>query len=472
MAKLHTIDLFAGCGGLMDGFEQSGGFDTLACVEWEEAPCKNLVNRLRSRWGHENADKEVLRFDIQRTDELFHGFADPNYGVSKGLDSLIGNRKIDVLVGGPPCQAYSLAGRIRDEHGMRDDYRNYLFESYLKVVSRYQPDFFLFENVVGLLSASPDGEPIVKKIQAAFNIAGYAVIGDFRKAEFSLPDYGVPQNRKRIIILGVREKSFPHLASRIVDDFYTNIMPSMKREKKTVDQAIGDLPKFLPSVENGNVIYSLQGSREVANHVPRHHSVRDVKVFKLLTEDIESGRMEYVSIPKLKALYTEVTGKKSNIHKYYVLRRDQQSNTIPAHLFKDGFRHIHPDSTQCRTLTVREAARLQTFDDDYVFLGSMGDQYKMIGNAVPPAFAKILAEAIIEVYKRHCPEKLPREFRQDAHEVLQEYSARRYEQLLLAVEKRKARLSVTQKAKGVLGKVYSAKKKSSKNMAPKRRLKK
>ncbi len=106
MAKLSTIDLFAGCGGLMDGFQQSGFFNTLACVEWEEAPCRNLVNRLRTKWGHMNANQEVLRFDIQRTEELFNGYSDNEYGVSKGLDKLIGRAKVDVLIGGPPCQAY------------------------------------------------------------------------------------------------------------------------------------------------------------------------------------------------------------------------------------------------------------------------------------------------------------------------------------------------------------------------------
>lgn len=435
----------------MDGFEQSGVFDTLACVEWEEAPCKNLINRLRQKWGHENADKEVVRFDIQRTEELFSGFSDIEYGVSKGLDGLIAGRKVDVLVGGPPCQAYSLAGRIRDEHGMRNDYRNYLFESYLKVVERYQPDFFLFENVVGLLSAAPDGEPIVDKIRCAFDAAGYAVVDDFRRAEFSLPDYGIPQNRKRIIILGVRKASFPDNSLRIIDDFYTNIMPLMRRKKKTVQEAIGDLPKYIPSVERGKVVYTLQGRREVPNHTPRHHSPRDIGVFKLLTEDIESGRMEYVSIPKLKELYTQITGKTSNIHKYYVLRRDQQSNTIPAHLHKDGFRHIHPDSTQCRTLTVREAARLQTFDDDYVFVGSMSDQYKMIGNAVPPAFAKILAEAVVKIYRKYCPEKLPSGFDEKDFVSFRKDFSLRYEQMLLAVERKKARLVVAQREKGQKG---------------------
>ena len=407
MSKLTTIDLFAGCGGLMDGFEQSGAFDTLACVEWEYAPCKNLENRLRTKWGHNEASNEVLRFDIQRTKELFEGYDDEKFGSHPGLDKLLNGKKIDVIIGGPPCQAYSLAGRIRDENGMRDDYRNYLFESYLKVVNRYQPDFFLFENVVGLLSATPDGVPIADRIHAAFDNAGYCVIDNFRDAVFVLPDYGVPQNRKRIIILGVRKATFPNDCKKMVADFYDEIMPSLKREKRTVQEAIGDLPRLIPHVVNGEVEYRQEEDvKTVPNHVPRHHSTRDLKVFKLLTEDIESGRMQYVSIESLKKLYTAITGKESNIHKYYVLRRDEQSNTIPAHLYKDGYRHIHPDSSQLRTLTVREAARLQTFPDDFEFIGSMGDAYKMIGNAVPPAFAKILAQALVILYRKYMPARV------------------------------------------------------------------
>ena len=407
MTKLTTIDLFAGCGGLMEGFEQSKAFRTLACVEWESAPCRNLENRLRTKWGHQNAAAEVMRFDIQRTKELFEGYSDPEFGTHQGLDKLIQGKKVDVIIGGPPCQAYSLAGRIRDENGMRDDYRNYLFESYLKVVCRYLPDFFVFENVVGMLSATPDGVPIADRIRSAFEEAGYSVINDFRDAVFSLPDYGVPQKRKRIIILGVRKAAFPFEHQSIIDSFYREIMPSLKRRKRTVSEAIGDLPKLIPHVKDGKVEYSQEeGASCVPNHVPRHHSTRDLRVFKLLTEDIETGRMEYVSIESLKRLYTEITGKTSNIHKYYVLRRNEQSNTIPAHLYKDGYRHIHPDSTQLRTLTVREAARLQTFPDDYEFSGSMGDEYKMIGNAVPPAFAKILANAIAMIYAKFKPDRM------------------------------------------------------------------
>ena len=108
MAKIKAIDLFAGCGGLMDGFEQSGHYDTIAAVEWEKVPCQNLENRLRTKWKYSDADQRVLRFDIQRTDDLFKGWTDdPVYGSSIGLDKLIEDADgIDVIIGGPPCQAY------------------------------------------------------------------------------------------------------------------------------------------------------------------------------------------------------------------------------------------------------------------------------------------------------------------------------------------------------------------------------
>lgn len=398
---LTTIDLFAGCGGLMDGFQQSGHFSTLACVEWDKNPCDNLRHRLATKWKHSNATNEVICFDIQRTEELFSGFNDPTYGVHPGLDSLVKVRPVDVIIGGPPCQAYSIAGRIRDENGMQDDYRNYLFESYVKVVKRYTPKFFVFENVSGILSATPDGKPITERIREAFNQAGYYITPDLQGAIFDLTEFGVPQKRKRIIIFGVSQKAFPQKHKEIVADFYNRLMPSFKQSLKTVRDAIGDLPIWTPTVIDGKVVYHCSSKRPVLNHTPRSQSVRDLRVFKLLTEDIESGRCEYVSTDALKRLYTEVTGHISNIHKYYVLRWDQPSNTIPAHLYKDGYRHIHPDSRQVRTLTVREAARIQTFDDDFEFIGSMMHQYKMIGNAVPPKFSKILAEAVYSLWSSY-----------------------------------------------------------------------
>lgn len=414
--KYNTIDLFAGCGGLMDGFMQEGAYNTLACVEWEEYPCQTLAKRLKDCWGHKNAYQEVVRFDIQRTEELINGFDDPRYGKNNGLEKLVDGKIVDIVIGGPPCQAYSLAGRIRDPHGMRDDYRNYLFESYIRILNHFKPKFFVFENVMGMLSAAPDGTPIVDKIQKAFHEAGYEVIDDFKKAVYDVADFGIPQHRKRIIILGVRKDIFRKneenieldFTKTILADFYDVIMPSLKSDSKprTVKDAIGDLPVLLPSKEiikqNGHKYsHTPIQSKEVLNHNPRFHSERDQGVFKLLCEDIESGRNEYVTIDALKALYTKVTGKVSNIHKYYVLRWDEQSNTIPAHLYKDGMRHIHPDPKQARSITVREAARLQTFADDFEFLGPTMAQYKMIGNAVPSDFAKTIAKALHKILKKY-----------------------------------------------------------------------
>lgn len=405
--KIKSIDLFAGCGGLMDGFEQSGHYDTIAAVEWEKAPCRNLEIRLRDKWKYTDADQRVIRFDIQRTDELFTGWnQDPEYDDSVGLDKLINDASgIDVIIGGPPCQAYSIAGRVRDEKGMKDDYRNYLFESYIKVLERYKPKAFVFENVPGILSAKPGDRNIIEIIQESFDEAGYCLLGDLSKAIIDFAEYGVPQNRKRIIILGVRKDYFGEDAEKIVTDFYAEELPKYKEKKRTVYEAIGDLPKLYPLKDdvkiNGTRTRHSLPEPEVANHIARWQSDRDVKIFKMLEEDIESGRCEYTSTEALKQLYTDVTGKTSNVHKYHVIRWDAPSNLIPAHLYKDGLRHIHPDSIQQRTLTVREAARLQTFPDDYIFNGSNMELYKMIGNAVPPQFAKCCANAVYDILQKY-----------------------------------------------------------------------
>ena len=405
---LNTIDLFVGCGGLSEGFEQSRKYKMIGAVEWEPSPVKELRNHLKNRWGIQDSEERVLQFDIQRTEELFNGWKDKKFGESKGLDALVGNRQLDVIIGGPPCQAYSVADRIRDEHGMREDYRNYLFESYLKVVQHYKPRVFVFENVPGILSAKPgDGSVrIIDLIQKAFADAGYAVLPDLSNAIIDMTEYGVPQNRKRIIILGVSKEHYGDKAEAMVEKFYSSYLPEYKIEKKaTVRDAIGDLPKLRPLDEPisyfGRKLSHSVSDPLINGHISRFHNKRDIELFKFLEEDIASGRMKYTSAKSLKTLYTKLTGKTSNVHKYYVLRWDEPSNLIPAHLFKDGLRHIHPDPEQARTITVREAARLQTFPDDYYFNCSQTDAFKMIGNAVPPLFAKKVAYAIYHLIQEN-----------------------------------------------------------------------
>ena len=397
---LNTIDLFAGCGGLTDGFKQSGHFNMLAGIEWDKNAVATLRKRLKDKWGYQDADERMVHFDIQRIAELLQGFTDDNeYSSSVGLDKLVGNNQVDVVIGGPPCQAYSVAGRIRDTKGMHDDYRNYLFESYIKVVEHFQPKACIFENVQGMLSASPGGISIVDRVTKAFDEAGYYISTNLKNdALFDTSDFGVPQKRLRLIIIALKKTHFADCQS-MAQEFYSLLNGFKVADKVTVKEALNDLPKLYPLVEpvKRQSHFILEQQLEVTSHEPRFHNSRDIKIFNLLADDIKSGKNLYIHSDALKALYTEKTGNKSAVHKYHVLREHLPSNTIPAHLYKDGLRHIHPDPEQARSITVREAARLQTFEDDFEFLGANGAKYKMIGNAVPPKFAKCIANALYKI---------------------------------------------------------------------------
>ena len=304
-----------------------------------------------------------------------------------------------MIIGGPPCQAYSVAGRVRDENGMRDDYRNYLFEHYLNVVNRYRPKVFVFENVPGILSAAPDGTPITELIRQGFDNVEYDIIDDLKIAKVNASDFVVPQNRERMIFVGIDKKRYKD-TQKILRKFYSEILPDLKEDKKiTVREAIGDLPPCNPFYDEEHHKKRKSHSKPITDvtwHKPRYHNLRDMDTFRILALDIESGRREYDS-KKISELYEKKVGSKSPIHRYHVLEPDLPSTTIIAHLYKDGNRFIHYDSKQSRSITVREAARLQSFDDDFDFIGSQGNAYQMIGNAVPPQLAKRVALALCKM---------------------------------------------------------------------------
>lgn len=396
MRKYNIIDLFSGCGGLLDGFLQSGLYCPVASVEWEKYPVLTLRKRLKEKYGVLDAEQSVVFFDMQRTDELLHGFDDPKYGKNPGLLKLVGKKKIDFIIGGPPCQAYSVAGRVSVDQKVKPDYRNYLFEYYLKVVSTFRPKMFVFENVPGMLSAMPDGTPIIDLIRRDMANAGYEIIDDIRKfAILDASDYNVPQTRKRVILVGMNKNYFNGKnIQTLLQRFYSVFLEKQKSNKKiTVQEAIGNLPGCYPLFSNKAPSHTTPNTN-ITWQIPRFNSVRDVRIFQMLAEDVSSGKNELQNSEKLKQIYNEATGAHTNVHKYHVLKPNEPSTTILAHLYKDGLRFIHYDPKQARSITVREAARLQTFDDDFDFVGSQGDAFKMIGNAVPTKLALAISRAI------------------------------------------------------------------------------
>lgn len=409
MKKLTCLDLFCGAGGLSEGFLETGKFDFLGHVEWEKPMVDTLRNNLVKRWGYseEDAKKSVIQFDVQKTEELFAGdWAEETvkeYGknnaeeiIKNGLDGLIGGRKVDVIIGGPPCQAYSIAGRAQDPNSMKDDYRNYLFESFVKIVDHYRPKVFVFENVPGMLSACPGDTLVIKRICKAFDEIGYQIRlpEEMHKSIYCASDFGVPQARRRVIIFGVDKKQ-----PEGVEVFY-QALDEQKSDgpQKTVRDAIGDMPKFREldepyKVGSTNVSHELIGDIKIPQHEARYHNKRDIEVFR---KWIKNNMNNLPNSDKLE-FYKQVSGKTSNHNKYRSLEWDKPSPTIVSHLYKDGLMFIHPDVEQVRSITIREAALLQSFPMDYEFLGSNAYCFKMIGNAVPVLFAKSIAEAVYSV---------------------------------------------------------------------------
>lgn len=404
--KYTFIDLFAGCGGLSEGFLKTRRFSALAHVEWEKPMIDTLRNRLVTAW-HEtvaSAKKKAILFDIQRTDELINGNWSEDsiekYGkdndetvIKRGLKGVIGRKHVDLIIGGPPCQAYSIHGRATDKDSMNNDYRNYLFESFCKVVDAFRPNIFVFENVGGLLSAKPGGIPVRDRIFNAFTQIGYQIRTpeEMPRALYDAADFNVPQHRPRVIILGIRKDSDLEL-----NDLYTSIENERSANiKLTVKDAIGHLPALYPleqPIKVGRIIHSHQYNPDpsITQHEARNHGPRERAIFKEWVD----GKMNHISHKDMIKYYYEKTGHKTLYQKYKSLEWDKPSHTVVAHLSKDGYMFIHPDSKQARSITIREAACLMTFPLDFQFLGSTPYNYKMIGNAVPVNFASAIAKGI------------------------------------------------------------------------------
>ena len=391
--KYTFIDLFAGCGGLSEGFYRQG-FKALAHVEIDHWACETLRTRMKF-YGYKDYNREVIEHDITSDDIL------------ERIDKAVNGRTVDIIIGGPPCQAYSTAGRVRDGKKMASDPRNYLFESYVKILEYYSPKFFVFENVTGLLSAQVKNAPIFPKVLKALGNQ-YKVIGNPEVLVHNTADYGVPQLRKRVIIIGVRkdiDKSAEELYESIIKTHWDPETPSneKKGKKRFVDvrQAIGDLPPVEPGHDASTETFDYpcnneylkrigkQGIYPLMDHIARKHNDLDRERFQVMIHNHWSFGQLRREMPQYEHEHARIFD-----NSYVVQWWDLPSKTILAHIHKDGFQYIHPDEEQRRTFTVREAARIQSFPDDFEFKGSRGEKYKQIGNAVPPLFAEALAKSI------------------------------------------------------------------------------
>jgi DNA (cytosine-5)-methyltransferase 1 len=291
---------------------------------------------------------------------------------------------------------------------MKNDPRNYLYKHYIEILEKLNPKIFIFENVTGLLSSKPDGKRIFPLIVEELKKRDYNVYDNPNDIVLNSVHYGVPQIRKRVILIGIRNDldiSSKDIYNLIEKRYYApNEQENGLKKYRTVYDAIGDLPLLFPGEGEDEIEFQSDSDNEYVkimrkenrdklyNHVARKHNELDRERYKILSQngwqlkDLNEIRPDLVHY-----------NPKHFANRYTVQEFDKPSRTVVAHLYKDGNLFIHPDPNQERTFTVREAARVQSFPDDFRFLGARTHQYKQVGNAVPPLMSYQIAKAIKKV---------------------------------------------------------------------------
>ena len=406
--QLYYLDLFAGAGGLSEGFAQEG-FIPVAHIEMDKNACDTLKTRECYFWLNKNKQDKIYRKYLKKEisrEQLYKAVPAEilqrvicetmtDEGMPElfsRIDGMMDKRKIehvDLMLGGPPCQAYSVAGRARKD--MSNDPRNHLYKLYLKAVEKYKPNFLVFENVPGILSAG--GRAYLNDLEQSLETAGYTV--KYKMCNAS--EYGVLQNRKRIILVAWKKKGkvfdFPDLEK-------------VNTEGDIVWDLLNDLPSIQPGEENNryrkgrySAYLKKTGLRKHGDVLTQHHArtnrEQDRTIYRMAIQTWKNGkgkRLNYSELPK--KLITHANTEDFQDRFKVVAANEHVCQTMVAHISKDGHYYIHPDLKQARSLSIREAARIQSFPDNFFFEGGQTAAFRQIGNAVPPLLARAIAKAI------------------------------------------------------------------------------
>lgn len=413
---ITLIDLFSGAGGLSEGFFKND-YNIISHVEMDPNAAETLHTR-STYHSLKDLNKEddyyaYIRGEISKEQLIVDNNINPlesspiiNKEISESTElSIISTikkkmikcdvKKIDGIIGGPPCQAYSLIGRSRDPNCMEDDPRNYLYHHYIRFIKEFNPSFFVFENVPTIKSAKNGS--IYADLQERIKTLGYDFYDEVLRAE----NFKVLQSRRRRIIFGFRSDD------NIFEENFLYSLNQKKEHNYKVKTLFKDLPPLKPGegtdsaqeyVDEPSEYLKKTNIRQkkdvLINHHARNHNKRDRQIYKRaikLWYD-KRKRLKYDDLPQYLKTHKNT---KSFRDRYKVVAGNKTtSHTIVAHIAKDGHYHIHPDIKQLRSLTVREAARIQSFPDNFKFEGSRTSQYRQVGNAVPPLMANKLAETI------------------------------------------------------------------------------
>ncbi len=405
MKRLNYIDLFAGASGLSEGFRMLN-FNPVAHVEIDSDAC--LTIKTRAAYYHLKENNKIsvyydylsgnitrdslykfLPSDIENSvinAEISDSTLKYIFKVIETNLKQLPNSELDLIVGGPPCQAYSLIGR----HGVdwENDHRLKLYVQYGRFLKEFKPKVFVFENVPGIYSAN-NGYHFTH-LKKYFRKLGYEIEDRILNAK----DYGVLQNRRRVFVVGWRKDiqfSFPVFEPIVhnytVEDIFSDLSPLTPGQVINKGKYKKEPSKYMKQFNLSN------GVNFYTQHISRPHNSNDLKIYNIAIQkwEQENKRLKYTDIPE--KLRTQ-KNTESFLDRFKVVDGKGISHTLVAHIAKDGHYYIHPDIKQCRSISVREAARIQSFPDDFYFEGSRTSVFRQIGNAVPPLLSKAIADGI------------------------------------------------------------------------------